>query len=328
MQICANSTWGGIKLNVKAKTKLQSSPGKSRIFKDIWRDRYLFLFLIPGLILLIIYKYIPMAGLVIAFKEFNFSKGIFGGEWVGLHYFRFIFTQHRDFYRILTNTFLISLYKLIFSFPFPILIALLLNELRSEGYKKFVQSSIYLPHFVSWVIFGSIIIQLLSQEGLVNQILKLFGMEPVFFMVESKYFRSIVVATSIWKEAGWNAIIYIAAITGIDKEIYEAAIIDGANRWRRMWNITIPSISSTIVTMLLLNLGRILEVGFEQIYVLYNPTVYDVGDVISTYVYRVGIGNARYSLTTAIGLFQSVVGLILLTISNYACKRLFDQSIW
>lgn len=316
-------------MNVKVYGESERSLKRKKVFKDIWRDRYLFLFLLPGFILLIIYKYIPMAGLIIAFKEFNFSKGIFGGEWIGLHYFRFLFTQHRDFYRVLTNTFLISLYKLIFSFPFPIIIALLLNELRNVKYKKFVQSAIYLPHFVSWVIFGSIVIQLLSpNNGLINEVIKFFGHEPIFFMAEPKYFRSIVVATNIWKEAGWNAIVYIAAITGIDKEIYDAAIIDGANRWRRMWNITIPSISSTIVTMLLLNLGRILEVGFDQIYVLCNPTVYSVGDVISTYVYRIGIGNARYSLTTAIGLFQSVIGLILISISNYACKKFFDKSIW
>lgn len=314
-------------MNQKKCSKVNDS--FSTFFKYIWRDRYLFLFLLPGLILLIIYKYFPMAGLVLAFKEFNFSKGMFGGEWVGLYYFQFLFTKHRDFGRIVTNTFLINLYKLIFAFPFPVVIALLLNELRGLKFKRFIQTSIYLPHFVSWVIFGSIIMQFLSPSyGIINKIIELFGGESIFFMVEPKYFRSIVIVTQIWKESGWGAVIYIAAITGVDKEIYEAAIIDGANRWHRMWKITIPSIGSTIVTMLLLNLGRILDAGFEQIYVLYNPAVYSVGDVINTYVYRVGIGNARYSLTTAIGLFQSFIGLILISISNYICKRFFDKSIW
>jgi putative aldouronate transport system permease protein len=205
----------------------------------------------------------------------------------------------------------------------------MLNEVKKLWYKKFIQTSIYLPHFVSWVVIGSIVIQFLSPStGPINKLIELLGGEPIFFMVEPKYFRSIVVITNIWKEAGWGTIIYLAAITGIDPTLYEAAIIDGANRWQRSRYITIPSISDTIVILLLLQLGRLLDVGFEQIFVLYNPMVYSVGDVISTYVYRVGLGNGRFSLTTAIGLFQSLVGFVLIITSNYFSKKMFGKSIW
>lgn len=305
-------------------------PGRPRsLLRDLKKHKYIYFLLLPGLIWFIIYRYLPMAGLVIAFKEFNFSRGILGGDWVGLKYFKFIFTESPAFYNILRNTLLINLYKLVLGFPVPIIIALMLNEVRNAKLKGFMQSSIYLPHFVSWVIFGGIIVQFLSPStGIVNEILKLTGLEPVFFMTSTKHFRSIIVITDIWKTAGWNSIIYLAAITGIDNTLYEAAYIDGAKKLKQIWYITLPSISETIAVLLLLNIGTLLTVGFEQIYVLYNPTVYSVGDVISTYVYRIGIGEARFSLTTAIGLFQSAVGLILISTSNFALKKLFDKNLW
>ncbi len=296
---------------------------------DIRNQRYLYLLLLPGILWYIIYRYLPMAGLVIAFKDFSFGKGIFGSEWVGLRYFRLLFTSHPDFWNILSNTVLINLYKLVFSFPVPILLAIMLSEVVSNRFKKFVQSAIYLPYFVSWVIFGGIITQFLSPStGIVNKLLAVFGMEPVFFLTETSWFRSIIVATDIWKTMGWGSIIYLAAIAGIDPTLYEAATIDGCNRFQKTIFITLPSISQTTVILLLLNIGRLLEVGFEQIYVLYNPVVYSVGDVISTYVYRVGIGKSRFSITTAIGLFQSVVGLVLISVANFTSRKLFDKSIW
>lgn len=306
------------------------SQGKLQLLlKDFKNHRYIYLLLLPGVIWFIIYRYLPMAGLIIAFKEFNFSRGILGGDWVGLKYFRFIFIESHAFYDILRNTLLINSYKLIFGFPVPIIIALMLNEVRSAKLKGFMQNSIYLPHFVSWVIFGGVILQFLSpSNGIVNEIIKLSGGEPVFFMTSTRYFRGIVVITDIWKTAGWNTIIYLAAITGIDNTLYEAAYIDGAKKLKQVWYVTLPSISETIAVLLLLNIGTLLSVGFEQIFVLYNPTVYSVGDVISTYVYRIGIGEARFSLTTAIGLFQSVVGLILISTSNFALKKLFDKNLW
>lgn len=303
--------------------------GKGGWIRELKRQRYLYLLLLPGFIWFLVYRYFPMMGLVIAFKEFNFSKGIIGSEWAGLKYFKFIFLEHRDFYRLLTNTLLINFYKLLFGFPIPIIVALMLNEVRKNKLRGFMQTSLYLPHFVSWVIFGGIVTQFLSPStGIVNSVLQVFGIEPIFFLTNPDYFRGVVVVTEIWKNAGWNTIIFLAAIIGVDQSLYEAAHMDGAKKLKQIWYITLPCISETIVVLLLLNIGILLTVGFEQIYVLYNPTVYNVGDVISTYVYRVGIGNGRFSLTTAIGLFQSVVGLVLIFSSNFVLRRVFGKSLW
>jgi len=297
--------------------------------RRLLNDRYLFALLLPGLLWFLIYRYLPMFGLVIAFKEFSFSKGIFGSRWIGWENFRFLFLQHLDFYKIIRNTLLINLFRLVFSFPAPIIVALLINEVRHDRFKRLVQTSIYIPHFVSWVIFGSIMIQFLSPStGIVNALVKLVRGEPIFFMTSPQWFRPIVVASDIWKEMGWGTIIYLAALAGVDPELYDAARIDGANRWDQIWHVTLPGISETIVFILLLNVGRIMMIGFDQIYVPYNPTVYDVGDVISTYVYRIGIGNAQFSITTAIGLFQSFIGLLMITASNFVSKKLVGKSIW
>jgi putative aldouronate transport system permease protein len=300
-----------------------------RICVALKKQKYLFLLLLPGIVWYFIYRFLPMVGLVIAFKEFSFSKGVFASEWVGLKYFKFIFFQHKDFYRILLNTFLINGYRILFSLPVPIILALMLNEVRNQRFKRTIQTLIYLPYFVSWVIFGGIIVQLLSpSSGFVNKIIQLLGGEKVFFLARPDLFRSIIVITDIWKTAGWGTIIYLAAIAGVDLELYDAAIIDGANRFQRIMQVTIPCISSTIVIIFLLNIGQILQIGFEQIFVLYNPAVYSTGDVISTYVYRVGLGQARFSLTTAIGLFQSLTGLVLIAGANALSRKLFDRSLW
>lgn len=297
--------------------------------RRLYRNRYLFLMMLPALVLLIVYRYIPMAGLVIAFKKFSFAKGIFGSDWVGLDNFIFLFTKHPQFLQLVWNTLAINLLKLMFYFPVPVILALLLNELKSARLKKWIQTTIYLPHFVSWVVFGSIIIQfLMPSTGIVNAIIKMFGSEPIFFLAEPKYFRGIVVITEIIKSAGWGTILYLAALTSINPELYEAASIDGASRWQKMRFVTLPGISGTIVVLLLLEIGRMMDVGFEQIYVLANTQVYSVGDVLSTYIYRIGVGQAQFSITTAIGLFQSVVGLILIASANFTCKKLFDKNLW
>jgi putative aldouronate transport system permease protein len=283
----------------------------------------------PGLMLLVVYRYLPMAGLTIAFRDFNFGKGIFGSPWAGLENFRFVFTRHPEFYRLIFNTLAISILKLLFYFPFPVFIAILLNELNFLPLKKSVQTIIYLPHFVSWVVFGSIIIQFLMPDtGIVNQIIRFFGGKQIFFMTEASFFRPIVIISEIWKSAGWGSIIYLAALSSIDPEFYEAATLDGVTRFQKIWYINIPCIADTIVVLLLLEIGRLMDVGFEQIYVLSNSAVYSVGDVLSTYIYRIGIGSAKFSVTTAIGLFQSLVGLILIASANFACKKLFDKNIW
>ena len=296
---------------------------------DLLRDRWLYALILPGFIWFLIYRYLPMAGLSLAFREYDMKGGLFGGEFVGLKYFQYIFFEHRNFWQLVWNTLIINIYKLIFYFPIPILFAMFLNEILSERYKRVLQTIIYLPHFVSWVVFGSIIITFLNPtEGIVNQIIQLFGGEPIFFLSDPKYFRGIVVISDIWKEAGFGTIIYLAAITGIDPTLYEAGRIDGASRWQSMRYITLPCISETIVVMLLLDIGRIMNVGFEQIYVLANSAVYSTGDVISTYVYRLGIGSGRFSLTTAIGLFQSVIGFVMILSCNAISRKVADKGLW
>lgn len=299
-----------------------------RFLKKVLKDKYLFLMILPGIIFMVLFRYLPMGGLVIAFKNYSLRKGILNSDWVWFDNFKFIFTKNPDFYKIISNTLVINLLRLIFSFPFPIFIALMINELQGKRLKKFVQTTVYLPYFVSWVVFGGIILQFLSTSGIVNKVIQIFGYSPIPFMQEAKYFKSIVIATDIWKNAGWSTIIYLSALTSINQEIYEAAKIDGANGLQTAFRISIPGISDTIIVLLLLQIGAIMDVGFEQIYVLCRPILYSVGDVISTYVYRIGIGNAQFSMTAAIGLFQSFVGMIMILLANMICKKLFEKSLW
>jgi putative aldouronate transport system permease protein len=292
------------------------------------QHKFLYLLLTPGIIWYVIYKYLPMYGLIIAFKNFSFAAGIVDSQWVGLKHFQFLFS-FPDFYAILRNTVLISIYNLVFGFPVPIILALLLNELTGIRLKRTLQTIFYFPHFLSWVVFGGIIIQLLGpNDGMVNSLIKLCGGQPVFFMAKPEYFRAIVVISSILKEAGWGAIVYIAALAGIDTEQYEAAAVDGVNQWQKLIYITLPGIMNTIVIMFILKIGYLLEVSFEQIYVLYNPMVYEVGDVLSTYIYRVGLQGMKFSLTTAIGLFQSAIGLGLVFLTNKIARKYSDVSLW
>jgi putative aldouronate transport system permease protein len=290
--------------------------------------KYLYLMLLPGFVWYLVYKYLPMYGLIIAFKNYNFAKGIWGSPWVGLKHFEFLFT-YPDFFRIVKNTILINMYELLFAFPAPIILALLLNELKNMIFKRTIQTIVYFPHFLSWIVFGGIIIQLLSpNDGVINYIREWFGLEPIHFMVKSEFFRPVVILSLILKESGWGAIIYLAALSAIDPEQYEASTIDGANRWQKLVHITIPGIRNTIILLLILKIGTMLDYGFEQIYVLYNPSVYEVGDVLSTYIYRIGLQDAQFSLTAAIGMFQSVIGFFLIWGANVAAKRFSDNSLW
>ncbi|MBB6732733.1 sugar ABC transporter permease [Cohnella sp. CBP 2801] len=287
----------------------------------------LYLFLLPGIAYFIIFKYLPMYGIIIAFQDYSPFLGIAGSEFVGLKHFVRFFTDD-EFVRVFRNTILISLYKLVFGFPVPILLALMLNEVRIRWFNKTMQTLVYIPHFFSWVIFGGIVIQALSPTGIVNAILHLFGMDPVLFLGHKEYFRSIVVISDILKESGWASIVYLAAIAGVDPTLYEAARMDGAKKWREIWHITLPGIRNTIIILLILRLGSVLELGVQQVFMLYNPLVYDVGDIIDTYVYRVGLTEQKYSFATAVGLFQSVVGLILIYISNGLSKRFGGGGLW
>lgn len=288
----------------------------------------LYTMILPGLLFFVIFKYIPLSGSVIAFQDYNVFDGVWGSKFVGLNHFINLFT-YPEFYNVLSNTILISLYKLLFGFPAPIILALLLNEVRKAMFKRTIQTVLYLPHFLSWVIAGGLIINFLSPStGIVNEIIKSFGGEPIFFLQESEYFRSIIVGTGIWKEVGWNTIIYLAALAGIHPELYEAADVDGAGKFRQAFSITLPSLLPTIIVLLLLNIGNILDLGFEQIYMFLNPMVYDTGEVFDTYIYRIGLLGAQFSYTTAIGIFKSIVGFLLLFGANYISKRTTDNSIF
>ncbi|GLI04608.1 putative multiple-sugar transport system permease YteP [Paenibacillus tyrfis] len=298
------------------------------MLKDLVRDKYLYLLLLPGMLFIVVFKYIPMYGLVIAFQEYNILQGVGGSDWVGLYQFEKLFTM-LDFTSVFKNTLIISTLKLVWGFPAPIVLALLLNEVKQLVFQRFVQTVVYLPHFISWVIFSGIIIIFLNPvDGLVNQVMGWFGGEPVDFLIEKSYFRSILVATDIYKEVGWGTIIYLAAISGINPQLYEAAIVDGAGRFRQMWNITLPSIRHVIVILFILSLGNILDAGFLQTLLLYNPLVMDVADIIDTYVYRKGIVDASYSLGAAAGVFKSVIALILVAASNQLAKRFGEEGLW
>lgn len=297
--------------------------------KRMWRDKYLYLLLLPGILYFVIFRYIPMYGVVIAFQDFKMSKGIFDSDWVGLQQFKML-VQGLSFPSVFRNTVIISLYKLVVGFPAPIILALLLNEVRSRKFKKVTQTIVYLPHFISWVILAGLIATFLHPDtGIINEVVKLFNNgQGIDFLASKAHFRSILVITDVYKGIGWGSIIYIAAISGIDAEIYEAAMVDGAGRFRRMWNITLPALKSTIMVVFILNMGGILNAGFEQIYLLYNARVYEVADVIDTYVYRSGIVQSNYSLATAAGLFKSVISMVLVIGTNKLSHLFKEDGIW
>ncbi|MEO2203516.1 ABC transporter permease subunit [Paenibacillus pabuli] len=286
----------------------------------------LYVMILPGILFYIIFKYIPLGGSVIAFQNFQIMKGIWSSPWVGLDNFKFILT-YQDFYNVLRNTALIAFYKLVVGFPAPILLALLFNEVRKMLAKRFLQSLFYLPHFLSWVVVGGIVFEVLASVGFVNAVRGWFGFEPILYMQQEQYFRPIVVLSSIWKEVGWGTIIYLAAISGVDPTQYEAAVMDGANKWKQAIYITLPALFPTILILFLLNIGNFLELGFDQVYNLLTPMTYSVGDIIETYVYRSGVLQGQYSVTTAIGLFQSVIGFILLWVFNRLAKKT-GEGLW
>ncbi|MGG1514496.1 ABC transporter permease subunit [Paenibacillus oryzisoli] len=283
---------------------------------------------IPGIIYFLLFKYIPLFGSMIAFQNYNIFKGIKSSPWVGLDNFQRMF-QYTEFLQILKNTILIGLYDLCFAFPVPILLALLINELRLMAYKRVVQTVVYMPHFLSWVIVGGVVVGVLSPStGIVNHVLGLFGIDPIYFLGENEYIRPILIASGVWKDSGWGTIIYLAAMAGINPDLYEAAQIDGASRLRQVTAITIPSILPTIVILFLLHIGNFLDFGFERVFVFLNPLNNTNGEIIDTFVYRAGLVDRQYSYTTAIGLFKSVVGLVLIMSSNIFSKKLTGEGLY
>ena len=291
------------------------------------RNWKLYLIFLPILAYFLIFRYGPMAGVVMAFEKFHPKKGILGSEFVGLKWFREFFNSYY-FTRLLKNTLLISLKDILIGFPAPILFALLLNEVRRKTYKKIIQSISYMPYFVSMVVISSLVISFFSSNGPVTQLFTCFGMEKINMLGSNKYFQGIFVATNLWQMCGFNSIIYLAAISAIDQELYEAAVIDGANRWQQTLHVTIPGIMTTIVMLFIVRIGRVLDVGFEKIILIYSPATYETGDVISSFVYRKGIQEANYSYSTAVNLFNSVVNFVMLLLFNNLARRYTERSLF
>ncbi|GAB3516714.1 ABC transporter permease [Phytohabitans suffuscus] len=301
--------------------------GRQSWRRAIRRDWQLYSLAILPMLFFLTFRYLPMIGNVIAFRRFRPGGSIFGEYWVGLRYVKMFLTDS-TFWNVFTNTLVLGGLTLIVCFPLPIVLALLLNEVRTRYLKRFVQSVSYLPHFLSIVIVAGMIMQMLSVDGVVNQIVDALGGEPSAFLQKPEWFRTIYVSSEAWQTVGWGTILYLAALTTIDQDLYEAARIDGANRWRQTWHVTLPGIRPTMVTLLILNIGTFMAVGFEKILLIYNPLTYETADVISTYVYRVGIVSGNLSYAAAIGLFESIIGLVLVLSANFISRRTVGTSLW
>ena len=302
--------------------------GKTSLKNYIWKKRWLYLMCIPGLVYLIVFHYVPMYGIMMAFQNFSFKKGIFGSPFNDFANFKELFGS-QIFYRVLRNSLFLSITRLIFSFPVPIILALLINEIRSKVFKRTAQTLMYLPHFLSWVVLGGIVVNMLSMtDGLVNDLIASAGGQKINFLGSVDWFRTVIIGSHIWKEAGWGTIIYLSALTSINPEYYEAARVDGANRFQQTLYITLPGISGTIVIMLILAIGGLMNNGFEQIFLFKNNLNQSVSEVFETYVYQVGIAGGRYSYSTAVGLFKNVVGAVLVFSSNLIAQKLGQPSFY
>lgn len=292
------------------------------------RSKYLLLLFLPALIYYIMFKYVPMFGILISFKDYNAFKGVWESEWVGLKFYR-LFFESPDFLKLLRNTVLLGFYKIIFGFPAPIILALLLNEVRLQVVKRVAQSISYLPHFISNVVVVSMMFLFLSpSNGIVNNVVEWLGYESINFMQDENYFRALYVLSEIWQHIGWETIIYLAALSAIDPQLYEAARVDGANRWHQLRHITIPGISSAIIILFILNIGQVLDIGFEKVLLMLNPSIYNTADVLGTYVFRTGIQSMNYSYGTAIDLFTSVVNLAFILSANWISRKVSSTSLW
>ena len=308
--------------------KVKSAGSTEPLFRYMKRHKWMYLLMLPGIIYFIIFKYVPMAGLVISFQNYSPYLGILESEWVGLENFKTFF-MNPDFKMLLVNTFSISILNLVFFFPMPILLALLLNEIKNKLVKKSIQTMIYIPHFISMVIVASITFTLLNTEsGIINQIVYALTGEKLEFLADPKYFRWIIVIQNIWKETGWGMIIFLAALAGVDTQLYEAAQVDGAGKLRQMWHITLPAIKSTIIIMLIMKVGTLLNTGFEQIFLMKNSLNSSVAEVLDTYVYTLGITQGAFSYSTAVGMFKSVVATIMVVTTNWICKKCGETGLY
>lgn len=299
------------------------------ISKRLKRELPLHLMILPGLIIIVIFNYVPMMGIIIAFQKFVPAKGLFGAQkWIGFDNFKYVM-ELPNFYNIVWNTVFIAVMKIILGLFIPIVISILINEIRSNGLKRGIQTAIYLPHFLSWVVLGGIFIDMLSpSEGIINNFVQFLGFEPIFFLGDNNWFPSVMIISETWKEFGYGTIIFLAAIVGIDMNLYEAAQIDGANRWKQIWHVTLPGMRVVIVLLMVLSMGNILNAGFDQIFNMYSPPVYESGDIIDTFVYRIGLLDAQYGVATAVGLFKSVVAFVLISTSYYFARRFANYKLF
>ncbi len=291
------------------------------------KQAYYHLMLLPGILLLIIFTYVPMFGIVMAFQDYVPAKGILGSDWVGLRNFKLIFTL-RDSRQIFINTIIISFWKILLRIAVPVGFAILINEVKNRFVKKSVQTIVYLPHFLSWVVFASVVQMIFSLDGPINRVIEMIGFEPVMFLGSNEWFREVIIFTESWKEFGYSSIVYFAALTGIDPGLYEACSIDGANRLDKLLHITLPGIMPIILIMLTMELPNILSAGFDQIYNLYNPLVYDTGDILDTFVYRMGMTKRQYSMGTAVGLIKSTLGMVLMLVANKLVTTFSDRRMF
>ncbi|WP_307311849.1 ABC transporter permease [Neobacillus driksii] len=296
-------------------------------FKKIFSNYQLYLFLLPALIYFIVFHYLPMYGILIAFKDFVATKGIMGSPWVGFKHFERFFESFQ-FWTLIKNTLGLSVVQLIVGFPLPIFLALMLNQIRSEKYKRFVQTVVYAPHFISVVVLAGMIFVFFSNNGLINNIILLFGGDPISFMAKPEWFKPLYIASGVWQETGWAAIIYLAALAGVSPELHEAAVMDGANKWQRIFHVDIPAIMPTAVILLILSVGGIMNIGFEKAYLLQTPMNQPSAEIIPTYVYKMGLQQAQYSFAAAVGLFNAVINLILLIAVNKFAKKLSGTGLW
>lgn len=295
----------------------------------IKREIPLHLMILPGVIMLFIFNYIPLGGIIIAFQNFNPARGLFGDNpWIGLENFEYVFSLPNTG-RVFMNTLIIAVLKIVIGTAVPIIVALLLNECRNVAAKRTIQTMIYFPYFISWIILSGVLVDILSpSDGLVNDVIKAFGGEPIYFLGDNKYFQGTLVVSDVWRNFGYNSVVYLAAITGIDMALYEAASIDGANRWQQTWHVTLPGMSTIVILMVILNLGNLLNAGFDQVFNLYGPAVYETGDIIDTMVYRMGLEQAKFGPSTAVGLLKSVVSFILISSAYLIAYKKFDYKVF
>ena len=299
----------------------------AKTLRALRKHYWLYIMCIPGVVYFLLFRYLPMWGVLIGFQDYNIWTGFGASPWVGFKHFINFFNSY-SFIQLMVNTLLLSFYSIAFAFPAPILLALLLNEIRKNWFKRTIQTMVYVPHFISWVIVASITFMLLNSTGPVNGLIALFGGEPVAFMTNAGSFRSLIIVQTVWKESGWGTIVFLAALSNVDVELYEAATVDGAGRFRQAWHITLPAIRSTIIILLILRMGNVLDNGFDQIFLMSNAGNRAVSDVLDTFTYREGIINGYFSYTTAIGLFKSVIGMILILGTNKLAKKAGESGIF